>query len=163
MNVITQILFSLAISLGVVTLLTTSIYAQDCTNATDAKSAIQCGSSNTSGVPTSSNPETALQRVINDSINILSIVVGIVAVILIIFAGFRFITSSGDPSKVASAKNALVYALIGLAIVALAQFAVKFVLNQIINPSSGGGNPPSQQPPPGGGGNNCPPGQNCAS
>ena len=62
-------------------------------------------------------------------VNILSVVVGIVAVIMIIIGGFRYITSGGESGSVSGAKNTLIYAIVGLLIVALAQFIVHFVLN----------------------------------
>jgi hypothetical protein len=52
-----------------------------------------------------------------------------VAVIMIIYGGFRYITSGGDSNRVGSAKNTLIYAIIGLIIVALAQLIVHFVLS----------------------------------
>ena len=64
-------------------------------------------------------------------INILSSVIGVVAVIILIVAGFRFITSSGDTNKVGSAKNTIIYALVGLAVVALAQIIVHFVIVEV--------------------------------
>lgn len=63
-------------------------------------------------------------------IRVLSIVVGIAAVIMIIVSGFKYITSNGDSGKISSAKNTLIYALVGLVIAALAQFLVHFVLTQ---------------------------------
>jgi cytochrome bd-type quinol oxidase subunit 2 len=66
-------------------------------------------------------------------INIFSIVVGVVAVIMIIIGGLKYITSSGDSNNVTSAKNTILYAIIGLVVVALAQFIVKFVLAKAIN------------------------------
>ncbi|PIZ61590.1 hypothetical protein COY17_04165 [Candidatus Saccharibacteria bacterium CG_4_10_14_0_2_um_filter_52_9] len=63
-------------------------------------------------------------------VNILSLIVGIVAVIMIIFGGFRYITSGGDSGKVGNAKNTLIYAMVGLAIAALAQILIRFVLFQ---------------------------------
>ena len=62
-------------------------------------------------------------------VNIFSVIVGIIAVIMIIFGGFKYITSGGDSGNVSGAKNTLIYAIVGLIIVALAQFIVKFVLN----------------------------------
>ena len=63
-------------------------------------------------------------------INIISILVGVVAVIMIIYGGFKYITSGGKEEGVKGAKNTILYGLIGLVIVALAQIIVKFVLNQ---------------------------------
>jgi hypothetical protein len=59
------------------------------------------------------------------------VIVGVAAVIMIIIGGFRYITSSGDSASVNSAKNTILYAIIGLVIVALAQVIVRFVLNQV--------------------------------
>lgn len=61
-------------------------------------------------------------------VNFLSLIVGVVAVIMIIVGGFRYITSGGESGNVSGAKNTLMYAIIGLIIVALAQFIVRFVL-----------------------------------
>lgn len=66
-------------------------------------------------------------------INIFSIIVGVIAVIMIVYGGFRYITSGGDTTKVTSARNTILYAIIGLIIVALAQFIVKFVLAKALN------------------------------
>lgn len=57
-----------------------------------------------------------------------SIIVGAVSVIMIIYGGFRYITSGGDSGRVGNAKNTLLYAVIGLFIVAIAQLIVHFVI-----------------------------------
>jgi large-conductance mechanosensitive channel len=71
----------------------------------------------------------SLNNIIATVVNILSVVVGIVAVIMIIVGGFNFITAAGDSSKVSTAKNTIIYAVVGLVIVALAQFIVQFVID----------------------------------
>ncbi len=76
------------------------------------------------------NSSTASIRTLAASIiNVFSIIVGLVAVIMVIFGGFKYITSGGDSNSVSGAKNTLIYAIIGLIIVALAQFLVRFVIN----------------------------------
>ncbi len=77
------------------------------------------------------NPEKKLNSLITDIINVLSVIIGIIAVIMIIIGGFKFITSGGDAGKVTSARQTIIYALIGLVIVALAQFIVQFVLSKV--------------------------------
>ena len=72
-----------------------------------------------------------IQTIVTTIVNIFSIVVGIVAVIMIVVGGFKYITSGGDSGNITSAKNTIVYAVIGLVIVALAQFIVQFVLNKV--------------------------------
>jgi hypothetical protein len=74
--------------------------------------------------------EEGLNELITNVVNILSLIVGIVAVIMIVFGGFRYITSGGDSGNVSGAKNTILYAIVGLVIVALAQFIVRFVLSK---------------------------------
>jgi hypothetical protein len=64
-------------------------------------------------------------------INILSVLVGALAVVMIIIGGFRYVTSGGSDSGVGAAKKTIMYALIGLVIVALAQIIVHFVLSNV--------------------------------
>ncbi len=78
--------------------------------------------------------EKSVNDIIRTVVNVLTTVVGILAVIFIIVGGFRYITSGGDSGKVTSARNTIVYALVGLIIVALAQVIVRFVLNKGITP-----------------------------
>ncbi len=77
------------------------------------------------------NPEDTVNDIITDVINIFSLVVGVVSVIMIIVGGLRYITSGGDSGSVGGAKNTILYAIIGLVIVALAQVIVRFVLGQV--------------------------------
>lgn len=69
--------------------------------------------------------------IITTVINIFSLIVGIVAVIMIVFGGFKYITSGGDSGNISGAKNTILYAIIGLVVVAFAQFIVQFVLNKV--------------------------------
>ncbi|HEY1064365.1 MAG TPA: pilin [Candidatus Saccharimonadales bacterium] len=71
------------------------------------------------------------QDVAANIVNILSMIVGVIAVVMIIVGGFRYITSGGDSGNVSGAKNTLIYAIVGLVIVALAQFIVHFVLDTV--------------------------------
>lgn len=63
-------------------------------------------------------------------VSILSFIVGVAAVIMIIIGGFKYITSSGDSNNIASAKNTILYAIIGLVVAVLAQVLVRFIINQ---------------------------------
>jgi len=90
--------------------------------------------SNTSGCSATSGGTDKINSIITTVINIFSLVVGVVSVIMIIVGGFRYITSGGESSNVTSAKNTIIYALIGLVVVALAQFIVQFVLNKVTQP-----------------------------
>lgn len=66
--------------------------------------------------------------------NVLSIVLGIVgalAVLMIVVAGLRYITSAGDPEKAGRAKNGIILALVGLLLAIVAQAIVVFVVKRI--------------------------------
>ena len=64
-------------------------------------------------------------------VNLFSWIVRVMAVIFIIYGGFRYVTSGGDAGKITNAKNTIVYALIGLIIAVLAQVIVKTVLSKV--------------------------------
>lgn len=68
------------------------------------------------------------------AINTFSLVVGVAAVIMIIIGGFKYITSAGDSARVSSAKDTILYAIVGLVVVAMSQLIVKFVLKQVTKP-----------------------------
>jgi hypothetical protein len=71
-----------------------------------------------------------ITHAINGVVRILSLIVGMAAIVMIIVAGFKYITSGGDANKVGGAKQTLIYALVGLVLAALAQILVHFILNQ---------------------------------
>jgi amino acid permease len=70
-------------------------------------------------------------------VDLLSVIVGFVAVVMLIIGGFRYITSGGNSENVTKAKNTIIYALIGLVIVAVAQIVVQFVLHKADTGTSG--------------------------
>ena len=89
--------------------------------------------SGSTGNCTTSTAGGGLNTLIKNIINIFSIIVGLVAVIMIIIGGFRYILSGGESSSVSGAKNAILFAIVGLVIVAIAQLIVHFVLAKATN------------------------------
>ena len=85
------------------------------------------------GTTQTSGSTDKINGLVKTIINVFSIVVGIVSVIMIIVAGLRYVTSGGESTNVSGAKNTIIYAIVGLVIVALAQFIVQFVLNKLGN------------------------------
>jgi len=102
--------------------------------AQDIQGSLKCGSNvdvtSNGGCSIPTGTESDLTTKIKNVINIFSAVVGVVAVIMIIYGGFRYIASGGKQESVTSAKNTLLYAIVGLIIVAFAQIIVHFVLNK---------------------------------
>lgn len=75
------------------------------------------------------NSSSQVTNVIRLAVNIFSLVVGVAAVIMILVGGFKYITSGGDSANTASAKSTILYAVVGLIIVVLAQVIVRFVIS----------------------------------
>lgn len=70
---------------------------------------------------------STLQQIINVIISI----VGIFAVLMLVLAGQKYITSAGDPQKIKQAKDAILYAVIGIIVASLAWAIVNFVVSNI--------------------------------
>lgn len=77
------------------------------------------------------DPKQRVNNLLTTIINIFSLVVGVIAVVMIIIGGLKYITSGGESSNITGAKNTILYAVIGLVVVALAQFIVRFVLVKV--------------------------------
>ncbi|MGA3150599.1 MAG: pilin [Candidatus Saccharimonadales bacterium] len=123
--------------------------------------AIQCGSNGAAGTTqTSDQASTNLDNTILSIVNYLSIAVGIVAVVMIIMGGFRYITSGGKQESIVGAKNTITYAIVGLVIVALAQVIARFTLNTVTT-SSTQSTSSSTQSTTQSGNNPCVPGKPC--
>lgn len=69
-------------------------------------------------------------------VNILLFLIGAVAVVMLIYGGFRYVTSAGDSSAVTSAKNTILYAIIGIVVALLSYAILDFVLTQLGAPSA---------------------------
>ena len=91
---------------------------QACAGVSLSENATNCDSKSDRGV------NNLIQLVING----LSLVVGVAAVIMIIVGGLKYITSQGDSSSTAAAKNTILYAVVGLGIVVAAQLILRFVV-----------------------------------
>jgi hypothetical protein len=87
-----------------------------------------CGDNSASS---KSNPIFGPNGVLTSAINILSIIVGVAAIVAIIISGLRMIVSNGDSNTFASARNGLIYSAVGLIVAVLAQIIVSFVLTNI--------------------------------
>ncbi len=109
----------------------------DCLSQGTGLSTAGNGQTCTADTSADQSSATKVQNIVTTVINIFSIVVGIIAVIMIVLGGFKYITSGGDSGNITSAKNTIVYAVIGLVIVALAQVVVKFVFDKVNNTGTG--------------------------
>lgn len=69
--------------------------------------------------------------IITKAARLLSFIIGVTAVVMIMIAGLKFMTSQGDANQIASARNTALYAVIGLIVAALAQGIILFVLDKV--------------------------------
>lgn len=79
---------------------------------------------NTSPLPNTS----ASSGEITKALDIVFTLTGSLALLIITIAGFRYIISRGDPSATAQAKDAILYAVIGLIVSIAAYSIVTFVV-----------------------------------
>lgn len=59
-------------------------------------------------------------------------VAAVVAVLIIVIAGFTYVLSGGDPQKTNRAKDAILYAVIGLVVAILGYTIVTLVINRVV-------------------------------
>ena len=67
---------------------------------------------------------------------VLLFVIGAVSVIMLIIGGIRYTISQGDSTAVTSAKNTILYSIIGLVVAIIAYAAVDFVVNSLVENGS---------------------------
>jgi len=95
----------------------------------------------------SANGPDTLEDVISLIIHIAFLAAGLVAVIYLIVGGFRYITASGNPEAVETAKTTIFNSIIGLIVILIAFLIVSYILralnvSSVFQPdvsSSGGG------------------------
>ena len=78
------------------------------------------------------NPGTggSLEGVIKTVVQVLLFIIGAVAVIMIVIGGLKYVTSNGDSAAVTSAKNTILYSIVGLIVAMVAYAIVGFVIQQ---------------------------------
>jgi len=106
----------------------------DAADTTSANKAAVCMGINLSqdgtGNCTGGAGSQGVTNLIRIAVNVLTMVVGVAAVIMIIIGGLKYVTSSGDSANINSAKNTILYALVGLVVVVVAQLLVRFTISK---------------------------------
>ena len=120
------IIVALAVSLGIsgAILAPTATYAA----CTSAAVCVQDGADKAGGKSSNTaDPKEIIQTIVR----ILLFLIGAVSVIMIIIGGFRYVISQGDSGAVTSAKNTILYAVIGLIVAIFAWAIVDFVVDNL--------------------------------
>lgn len=89
-----------------------------------------CQDKNTSQTNTS-NSIFGPDGIVGKVLQIIVFLTGIASVIMIMLAGFTYITGSGDPNTLSAAKKTILYACIGLVVTIFAQGIVSLVINKL--------------------------------
>lgn len=77
------------------------------------------------------NRAGAFTNLLESIINLLLFIIGAIAVIMIIIGGIKYTTSNGDQAQVTSAKNTILYAIVGLVVAIMAYAIVNFVVDKL--------------------------------
>lgn len=116
---------------------TTKVHAFDVFDNTCQRSNFQgtdvCKEVSSENNKISSGSSTAdpVKHVIAIVIDIISYVVGALAVIFILVSAIRFLTSGGDTNSISEARSGIIYAIVGIIVVVLAQSFVDFILGKL--------------------------------
>lgn len=81
---------------------------------------------------------TTIAVVVSDIIKILLSFLGVLFIVLIVYAGFMWMTSAGSEDKITKAKAIMVAAIIGLVIVLAAYAITYYVVDQVLEATKGG-------------------------
>ncbi len=74
---------------------------------------------------------TDLEGKITSVVDVLFYIAGALAVLVLVYGGIRYITSTGDPRRIQAAKDTIIYGIIGLVVVILARMIVAFVISKV--------------------------------
>lgn len=104
------------------------LFKNVCENAPTGSESPACEDRVGDSTDPNQNPIYGPNGIIIKAVNIISMVVGVAAIIGIMYAGFKYITSGSNSQDVTDARELIIYALIGLVVAATAQLAVRFIL-----------------------------------
>ena len=101
--------------------------------ATGTSSLANFGAASTSLNLGASDPETMVTKIINTALGFL----GLIAVIIILLGGFKWMTAGGAEDKVSEAKKLLGAGIIGLVIIIAAWGIAGYVIKTMVTTSGG--------------------------
>lgn len=89
-----------------------------------------CGAAGSSSAICSASGDD-LNNLFANIASVLTFVIGAVAVIMIIVGAIKYVTANGDQSQISSAKNTILYSIVGLILAIAAGGIVVFVLERV--------------------------------
>ncbi|MFO0887163.1 MAG: hypothetical protein H6793_01750 [Candidatus Nomurabacteria bacterium] len=128
MSRLTLVITVIGLLIGLIVFYPRITYAEDpfsgvCSGRSSSSSACQ--------THTTTNPLLGPNGIITKVIEIMIMIAGVASVIMIMVGGFKYMVSNGDSGKVSSAKDTILYSIIGLVVVVIAQAIVSFVITRL--------------------------------
>jgi len=80
----------------------------------------------------STNPITGPGGVIATVGRVISIIVGVAAIIMLIIGGFSFVTAGGSTDTLAKARKRVIYSIVGLVVAALSWTIISLVTDRLL-------------------------------
>lgn len=101
--------------------------------STAASEAICEGANDGTGDPSCSGDTAGntVSGIVRAAIRIFQGIIGIISLFVMLTGGLNYITSGGDSAKTKSARERIMYAVIGLVVVGIAEILVQFALNRV--------------------------------
>lgn len=78
-----------------------------------------------------SNPLFGPEGILTSAVSLLGFVVGVLSVIVLIVAGIRFAINGSNAQEITTARNTVIYAVVGILVAILAQGVVQFILKKL--------------------------------
>lgn len=67
-------------------------------------------------------------KLVSQFVQVFAFIVFVLAIAAILYAGFLFLTSGGNETKIESARSAFIWGLIGIAVALFASYAIDFII-----------------------------------
>lgn len=108
-----------------INLVTSNAHAVNCPGGGIQNTYAECG------MHEGDSGASGLDEQVRHIINGVLYVVGVLAVVMVIVGGVKYTTSGGDQAAVTSAKNTILYGIVGLVIAILAYAIANFVIGKV--------------------------------
>lgn len=99
---------------------------------------------------TASSPTACIAAVVGRAVQVVLGLLGIILLVLLMYAGVLWMTAGGDEKKVKEARTMIVNAVAGMVVIAVSYAVASFVLSQLsfvatgeVTPAAGTGNAPT--------------------
>jgi cytochrome bd-type quinol oxidase subunit 2 len=106
-----------------------NLFENTCSKAA-AKDSSVCHASNNS--QNDSKYNNVVLRTINSAANVIALVAGVAAVIMVIVAGISYIMAGSNAEQTKTARNRILYAAIGMVVIASAWTITRFVTDNVL-------------------------------